>query len=287
MKTSVIHIARFLRTARLLKLLVLLLALAPLLAVAGPPSVNPAKEPALAHAGPGQPFMAISLNDIAATPGKNGEDRLRTFFDWVAGNGMHAISLDDIERAQRGEQALPPNAVLLTFDNGYRALYDRVFPLALAHHVPIVAPLVGKWIENDHDGRFVNWQQARQMQASGLVEFASAGYALHDAVTTGPDGSRLPAAIARRYQPGIGYESDAAYQARLRADLQHSRELFRRELGHAPRALAWPCGPSPQAALAAHELGFRFTFTLQPQLANTARPMAIGRYQPLPNIQRG
>lgn len=274
--------ARLLRNARLLKLLVLLFAFG-----AGHAFAAPRAESAAPHA-PGQSFMAISLNQMAQAPGKNGEDKLKTFFDWIGANGMNPISLDDIERARRGEKPLPPKALLLTFDNGYNELYERVFPLALAHGTPIVASLVGKWIEDDHDGRFVNWQQARQMQASGLVEFASAGYALHDAMTVSPDGARLPAAIARRWQPGNGYESEAAYATRLRADLQRSRELFWRELGRTPRALAWPCGPSPLAAeLAARELGFRYTFTLQPELGNTARPWAIGRYQPLHDVERG
>ena len=89
---------------------------------------------------------------------------------------------------------LPDKAILLTFDDGYESLYTRVFPLLKAYHYPAVAALVGSWMEDEPDGtvlygdrkvprsNFVSWDEAREMQASGLVEFASHGYDLHRGV---------------------------------------------------------------------------------------------------------
>lgn len=59
-------------------------------------------------------------------------DRLVQFFDWMHANGWHPVGLDDILRARAGA-TLPPNPVLLTFDDGYRSDYRRVFPLLLAY----------------------------------------------------------------------------------------------------------------------------------------------------------
>ena len=37
--------------------------------------------------------------------------------------------LEDVIAAVQGKDVLPPNAALLTFDDGYRDHYDHVFPM--------------------------------------------------------------------------------------------------------------------------------------------------------------
>src|SRR5262245_42107934 len=66
-------------------------------------------------------FIAIAFHDVVDRSSELDDDavttdRLVTFFEWLRGNGWSAISLDDVERARRGEQPLPAKAVLLTFD---------------------------------------------------------------------------------------------------------------------------------------------------------------------------
>lgn len=213
--------------------------------------------PAWAGADEGQRFLAVSLNEVSGDPPDH--DRLAAFFDWLSNDGWTAITLDDVERARRGERPLPDRAILLTFDNGYRDLYLRVFPLAQRHGMPIVASLAGDRVEAG-DERFVTWDQAREMQDSGLVEFAVGSFVSDELLTS----------------------SDDVFRDRLRTELQRSREQLRLHLGRAPRAVACPYGRcSPAAQGLASELGFGFALSLEPELASTARPMAIGRYLPL------
>ena len=229
-------------------------------------------------------------------------DRLVAFFDWLRGNGWHAISLDDIARAEQGLKALPTKPILITFDDGYGSLYTRVYPLALAYRIPVVATLVGAWMDaapdatvqyGDHSvprGKFLSWDQVREMQASGLFEFASHGYALHDGIATNPYGTQLPAAIARRYlgPQSPQNESESAQYDRVKADLEHARALMRKELGIAPRALAWPFGRYNETGLAAAKAaGFSMALTLRPDPADLAHPMAIARYWPSHNPSLG
>ena len=57
---------------------------------------------------------------------------------------------------------------------------------------------------------FVSWDEAREMQASGLVEFASHSYDLHRGVQANPQGNMTPSAITWRYDPATRrYETDA------------------------------------------------------------------------------
>src|SRR5438046_2800621 len=55
-------------------------------------------------------------------------------FEWIRENGYHVVSLDEILAARNGGAKLPARALLLTFDDGYRSMYTRVFPLLRLFH---------------------------------------------------------------------------------------------------------------------------------------------------------
>lgn len=50
----------------------------------------------------------------------------------------HPISLSDLRDARHGRRELPPRAVLVTFDDGYRALLDRALPILERYRIPAV-----------------------------------------------------------------------------------------------------------------------------------------------------
>ena len=250
----------------------------------------------------GQRFVAVAFHDVADQIADLDSDAvtgqvLTQFFDWLKGTGWTAVSHDDLAAAAAGVRPLPDKAILLTADDGYRSLYTRVFPLLKVYRYPLVAALVGTWMESRPDGtvlygertvpreKFITWDEAREMQSSGLVEFASHGYALHRGESDNPQGSTVPAVVAWRYDPETGrYENDAEYRARIRDDLGRSRALMAAELGHPPRALVWPYGRYTEPALAlAKAAGFSFALTLEPEPASTADLYAIHRYFPSRN----
>ncbi|MDL9997507.1 poly-beta-1,6-N-acetyl-D-glucosamine N-deacetylase PgaB [Variovorax sp. J22P240] len=246
-------------------------------------------------------FASVALHDVVDSKGELDDDavttdRLVSFFDWLVGNGWTAVSLDDIARAGRGEDALPAKAVLITFDDGYRSLYTRVYPLALAYGFPIIAALVGNWMEPPAGSmvkygsrmvpreRFITWDQAREMQRSRLVEFALHSQALHAEVVGNPQGNTMPSAVTRSYVPGVGYQSEADFAAALRADLASGRAMLQRELGRAPRALAWPYGRyNALGTQSARDLGFEFALVLDRGPAFLNEPLRLVRYLPTYN----
>ena len=260
-----------------------------------------------AHAEPrGQRFVAIAFHDIVDQPGDLTTDALTVktfvqFLDWLKGTGWKTISLDDVSAAARGARRLPDKAILLTFDDGFRSLYTRVFPLLKAYRYPAVAALVGSWMEDRPDGtvlygdkrvprtNFVSWAEVREMEASGLIEFASHSYDLHRGVQANPQGNLLPAAVTWRYDPLTRtYEDDAQYTTRIRADLRRSRTMMEVQLGHPPRTITWPYGRYTGPALeVARELGFSVALTLEPEPAYTSDLYAISRYFPAQNPSFG
>jgi biofilm PGA synthesis lipoprotein PgaB len=216
---------------------------------------------------------------------------LASQFAWLRAHGYRPVGLDDILAARRGERALPERAVLLTFDDGYRSFYTRVYPLLRLYGYPAVLALVGRWLDTPAGERvaygeaglprsdFLSWDEVREMVRSGLVEIASHSYDLHRGIRGNPQGNLQPAAVTRAYDPQAGrYEDEAAYRARVRADLERAAALIERETGRRPRAIVWPFGAHSGATAAiARELGMPVGFTLEEGWNGPAQPLAALR----------
>lgn len=255
------------------------------------------QQPAIAQ-DDGAAFVAIALHDVVDDRRDLGDDAMTTgtlinFFEWLKGNGWTAVSVTDVLRAAKGEQALPPRAVLITFDDGYRSLYTRVFPLLLAYRIPVVSALVGTWMDApmtasvDYDGKlvprrnFISWAEAREMQASGLVEFGAHSYDLHRGVTGNPQGNVMPSAVTHEYKTGKGYENAATHRTRIEADARRIHELLSRELGRKPRVWVWPYGRYSEDGIeAVRNAGFEMALTLDAGPGDARKPMSIPRQYP-------
>jgi peptidoglycan/xylan/chitin deacetylase (PgdA/CDA1 family) len=242
-------------------------------------------------AAPGAPdakgFLSVVLHNVVDERARLDEDGTTTsdlvgFFEYLVSNGWHALTLDAVDRADRGGPALPEKSILITIDDAYASSYTRVYPLLLATRMPAIVAAPSAWMERGQGpaGEAVlTWAQAREMQRSGLVEFASHGHDLHGSVRGNPQASQVPAFAFRLFDPAGGYEDDDAYHRRVGADLRQSIAVMTRELGRAPRAIVWPYGRHTRSAVeVAQALGFRFALTFDPEPASASRPLAIGRF---------
>jgi biofilm PGA synthesis lipoprotein PgaB len=201
---------------------------------------------------------------------------LAAHFDWLRSHGYHVISLQQLIDARSGHGVLPEKAVLLTFDDGLRSAYTKVFPLLKAYQYHAIVAVVGAWTDLSANAKvnygprpflqddFATWDQLREMQDSGLVEIASHTYDQHRGILANPQGNQIPAVVTHAYRPETGaYESDAEYRERLRSDLIRSSDEIRAKLGHAPRAVMWPYGEySKVSDSIAASVGMPVTFTL-------------------------
>ena len=238
-------------------------------------------------------------DDVATTGDPDGyavsTQHFAAHLDWLRGHGYQAVSLQQVVYAAEGRAPLPDKAVLLTFDDGLASVYTHAYPLLRAHGWPALVAVVTDWIELE-EGRgidygprpftradFLSWAQLREMQASGLIEVASHTNDLHHGVLGNPQGNQMPAAVTRVYDPATGtYESDAAWAARIRADLAASVAAIERELGRAPRAIVWPYAAySAEGNAIAEALGMPVSFDLE-----GARPQAVDGRDDLHGLER-
>jgi biofilm PGA synthesis lipoprotein PgaB len=173
--------------------------------------------------------------------------------DWLRNRGYHFVSVDDVLASRDGRRPLPEKAVLITFDDGYRSVYEHAWPILKMFRIPAVVAVVGGWLEAkgtvDFDGKalsrkeLLSWEELREMSESGLVEVGSHSYDLHRGVLGNPQGNLQPASTTRRYLGRAGrYEDEAAYRRRVQADLRRNGDLIRRRTGKSPRVVAWPYG---------------------------------------------
>jgi biofilm PGA synthesis lipoprotein PgaB len=238
-------------------------------------------------------YLVLSYHDIVANvrehrdPDSIDVEQLAQQFAWLRGHGYVAISVSDIIAAQSGGKPLPEKAVLLTFDDGYRSVYTKVFPLLKLYNYPAVVAVVGSWLETAPDqtidygdiklprDNFVSWVELKEMADSGLVEVASHSYDLHRGVVANPQNNTQPAATTRRYDPASGrYESDADYGKRIRADLERSASAIGRQMGKPPRAMVWPYGAySMETNAIARAAGMPITFNLEDGLNPATFPL--------------
>lgn len=244
-----------------------------------------------------QSFIAIAYHDVRSDvmadydpdPLAVSIQNLAAHFAWLQHHGYTPVGIDDLIAAAHGERSLPEKPVLLTFDDGLKSVYTDVFPLLKIFDYPAVVSVVTDWLEMppgqtvDFGDRqlgnddFINWAEAREMRASGLVEIASHSANLHRGIIANPQGNKMPAAVSRAYRDGR-YESYEEFHARIAADLARSVEAIRTGTGSSPRVLAWPYGKYMSSSLdlaASH--GMPVSLTLDTGMNTPSSPASIRR----------
>lgn len=190
------------------------------------------------------------------------EDHIRYLKD----HDYHFVSLDEYLAYTEGKTTLPEKSVMLTFDDGYRSFYTKVYPLLQKYKVPAMLAIVTSWTDGEGlptDVRAVaSWQELKEMEASGLVTLVSHSHALHKQQAIDPQGDRHGIAGSRLYLKGR-YETDEEYARRLDNDMAQTQALFQKHFGHPSKAMVWPYGIySGEAIRAAARHGMKATFLL-------------------------
>lgn len=206
--------------------------------------------------------------DMYAISTKN----LAQYLAWIKKEGWKPIRLEDVWAARQKQQILPERAVLLTFDDGALSSYSKVYPLLKQYNIPAVFAIPTSWINGNTQagyeaygqGNLMNWNQMREMQKSGLVEFVSHSNDLHKGIQANPQKNMEPAAIVREYFPQLNrYETDAEYKTRVVEDLKKSKQILDHELGIDTKAIFWPYGAvTPEAEEFAKQAGLPMSFSL-------------------------
>ncbi|WP_246125195.1 polysaccharide deacetylase family protein [Exilibacterium tricleocarpae] len=155
--------------------------------------------------------------------------RFREHMAYLKDRGFQVVALGDLVARLRAGKPLPDRAVALTFDDGYRSVYTEAFPLLRRQQWPFTVFINPAAIDGG-SSQFVTWDQLREMRDAG-AEIAN-----H---------SNSHAHLLRRGQG----EGRAAWERRVRGDIEAAQVRIKAELGAAPRLFAYPYGEYDTALL--------------------------------------
>ena len=172
------------------------------------------------------------------TPAATFERQLQYLHD----NGFTIVPLRDLTAFLAGQGELPPKAVVITIDDGYRSTYEIAYPLLKRFNAPATV-----FVYSDFLGApdALSTAQIREMAQSGLVEIQS---------------HTKTHADLRWRKPG---RPSTDYLKRTQQELAIPRERLAPLAGASPDALAYPYGAAdPQVLELTAKGGYALGLTL-------------------------
>ncbi|MCR5146675.1 MAG: polysaccharide deacetylase family protein [Clostridia bacterium] len=143
--------------------------------------------------------------------------------------GYTFITYDDLIKYNNNELALPEYVAIITFDDGYLNNYENAYPIIQKYNIPINIFVIDNCVGSDG---YFSWEQAREMDKSGLVYIYSHG------------------------KTHIPYGEESAEIVKDYISYAHSN--LEKELGHSvTKVFAYPYGSCSNISISAlAELGF-------------------------------
>jgi biofilm PGA synthesis lipoprotein PgaB len=177
----------------------------------------------------------------------------------------HVVSMPDFIRFLAGEGKLPPNAVVVTSDDGYESFYQYAYPiLKKLGYTATVFPIVSRIGTANHGSAYLTWEQMKEMKRNGF-SFISHSYKLH---ALAPDAKGVPVSPLAHpvwLKAENRMETEQEYENKVTADLTKAMQLLKDRLGETFPALCLPHGESsPSLLQLAARLGIRYIFTTEP-----------------------
>lgn len=218
-------------------------------------------------------------NDMTVTP-----DTFREQMEALADAGFTAVTLDDLLAYVNDGENLPEKPMLITFDDGYRSVYEYAYPVLreLGMHGTVFC--VGATFGTDtykNTGEAIiphfGSGEAMEMAQSGVMDVQSHTWDMHQAV-------QYEKGTPRTSVRSLEGEGEADYLAALEEDIRFSITQLENASGEAVFALAYPNGVmTDEAAAVFAENGITVTFSTEYRCNTLVRGLpqtlfGLGRY---------
>lgn len=157
--------------------------------------------------------------------------------------GFQVVTLDDLYDFLDFKADLPEKAVVLTFDDGWRSMYEIAFPVLKAYDYPATLFVSTEMITGSR--KTLSWDQIREMMKGGIdVQNHTVTHRNLEEMTEG--------------------ETLEEYVRDLERELVQSTETIRDRTGREVRYLAYPYGATGNLVIAmVRKLGYRGALTVK------------------------
>ena len=189
----------------------------------------------------GTPVPVLMYHQVSGKPSKLGTyvvspSELEYDIKRVLDKGFTPMFASELLDCCQNRQPLPSKPIIITFDDNYMSDYDYVFPLLKKYGVKAnfavvgaLADLYSSGIDRHIDYAQCTWDEIREMRDSGLCEFLSHSYDMHDYTN-------------RKGVLRTSAESHEEFLQILEADIEQNRQAFMTNLGYEPVAFVYPFG---------------------------------------------
>lgn len=177
----------------------------------------------------------LMYHDLTQDPNKTSsmtitDERFRLDMEFLESFGYTPLFPSEVEEIGEGKRSLPARPVMITFDDGYLSNYTIAAPVLQQTGMKATVALIASHIKDaddtDTSRHSLNWDEVKSMYDSGLFQFGSHTYDLHNPKYGGanaPDGIN---GIMR--EKG---ESQSQYTERVGNDLAQSISLIKQHTG--------------------------------------------------------
>ncbi|MBD2863810.1 polysaccharide deacetylase family protein [Paenibacillus oceani] len=194
-------------------------------------------------------------------------------------HGYTFISLQQFLAFMEGA-AVPDNAVLVTFDDGYESVYANAYPILTRMGIPAANFIITNKHDNprEHTPTFMTPDEIRTMTTAmpGIISAQCHTEGMHD----NPD---APFMVTRLPTPDGGKETEEQYRQRIVSD---TRACIQRLTPLGPEkvnTLAYPYGVYDKiSSELLREAGIEYAFTIVPEMATRS----VNKMQ-IPRINAG
>jgi peptidoglycan/xylan/chitin deacetylase (PgdA/CDA1 family) len=149
-------------------------------------------------------------------------EEFRTHMDYLRDNGFTVLRLEDVLQALRNGSPLPNKTAVITFDDGYRSVYDVAYPLLKERNWPFTV-FVPAGLIGEKAGLYASWDQLREMGKNGAT---LANHTMNHAYLL----DRSP------------YADESAWLAAIKAELNEAEARIKAETGQSHHIFAYPYG---------------------------------------------
>lgn len=194
----------------------------------------------------------LAYTGIGSQSGQITAKELEKDIRYLTNKGYSPVFVSELADSLHGECTLPLKSVLLTFDGGCASYYTELFPLLKKYRFKATVTVYGEQTEYasnsaDDNSAFLRWNEIKEMDSSGLIEFSNGTYSMIQGVQF-------------RQSKDEDYEQ---FRTRIVNDIDRLQSIFQQNCGFEPCIFTYPGGiAEDNAARLVKNLGFKAALSL-------------------------
>ena len=199
------------------------------------------------------------INPSTITP-----DTFSSHLDMLERKGFNVIPIFNLKKIYQNPAGLPPNAVVITFDDGYESFYTYAYPeLVKRKMVATNFLIVGRIGNKTGEIPKLDWEQVQEMQGQGM-SFFSHTFDSHYYAPTKYWGSAEPVFSKPIYlTEAKRMETETEYVNRVVSDFKMAKDVLEAELGGERDMFAIPYGwYNTRVLKMAEQVGYKYIFSI-------------------------